>query len=99
MRACSSAPFAAIGWWRRRRSVETGPWLVAALVLLLVSGLLFAIHVPNGMFLHASVALAPHTYWLAMEGIVAVAGWAAARRRSLDAWRLARLLVVRCWPW
>jgi hypothetical protein len=88
------APFAAIGWWRRRRSVETGPWLVAALVLLLVSGLLFAIHVPNGMFLHASVALAPQTYWLAMEGIVAVSGWAAARRRSLDAGRLARLLAV-----
>ncbi len=88
------APFAAIGWWRRRRSVETGPWLVAAIVLLVVSGLLFAIHVPNGMFLHASVALAPHTYWLAMEGIVAVAGWAAARRRSLDAGRLARLLAV-----
>ena len=88
------APFAAIGWWRRRRSVETGPWLVAAVVLLLVSGLLFAIHVPNGMFLHASVALAPHTYWLALEGIVALAGWIAARRRSLDAGRLARLLVV-----
>jgi len=88
------APFALIGWWRRRRFAETGPWLVAALVLLLVSGLLFAIHVPNGMFLHASVALAPHTYWLAMEGLVAVAGWAAARRRSLDAWRLARLLIV-----
>jgi len=87
-------PFAAIGWWRWRRSVETGPWLVAALVLLLVSGLLFAIHVPNGMFLHASVALAPQTYWLAMEGIVAVAGWAAARRRSLDAGRLARPLAI-----
>jgi hypothetical protein len=40
------------------------------------------------------VALAPHTYWLAMEGIVAVAGWAGARRRSLDAGRLARLLAV-----
>ena len=88
------APFAAVGWWLRRRSTETGPWLVAAVVLLLFSGLLFAIHVPNGMFLHASVSLAPVTYWLAMEGIVAVAGWAAARRRSLDAGRLARLLSV-----
>ena len=88
------APFAAVGWWIRRRSTETGPWLVAALVLLLFSGLLFAIHVPNGMFLHASVSLAPVTYWLAMEGIVAVAGWVAARRRSLDAVRLARLLGV-----
>ncbi len=88
------APFAAVGWWRRRRSTETGPWLVAAIVLLLVSGLLFAIHVPNGMFLHASVALAPHTYWLAMEGIVATAGWVGARRRSPDAGRLARPLTV-----
>ena len=88
------APFAAIGWWRRRRSLETGPWLVAALVLLLVSGLLFAIHVPNGMFLHASVALAPCTYWLAMEGIAGCAGWAAARRRSLDAASLTRLLMA-----
>jgi 4-amino-4-deoxy-L-arabinose transferase-like glycosyltransferase len=88
------APFAAIGWWRRRRSVETGPWLVAAVVLLLVSGLLFAIHVPNGQFLHASVALAPHTYWLAMEGLMAVAGWASARRRSLEAGRLASVLTV-----
>ncbi|MGC8634292.1 MAG: hypothetical protein ACP5VP_06455 [Candidatus Limnocylindrales bacterium] len=67
---------------------------MAALVLLLFSGLLFAIHVPNGMFLHASVSLAPVTYWLAMEGIVAVAGWIAARRRSWDAGRLARLLAV-----
>ncbi len=88
------APFAAIGWWRRRRSTETGPWLVATIVLLLFSGLLFAIHVPNGMFLHASVSLAPVTYWLAMEGIVAVAGWAAARRRSWEPARLARLLAV-----
>ncbi len=88
------APLVAVGWWRRRRSVETGPWLVAAAVLLFVSGLLFAIHVPNGMFLHASVALAPHTYWLAMEGIVAAAGWAAVRRRALDPGRLARLLTV-----
>ncbi len=87
-------PFAAVGWWRRRRSLETGPWLVAAAVLLVVSGLLFAIHVPNGMFLHASVALAPCTYWLAMEGIVALAGWAAAQSRSLDATRLARLLMA-----
>ena len=88
------APFAAIGWWRRRRSTETGPWLVAAVVLLLFSGLLFAIHVPNGMFLHASVSLAPVTYWLTMEGIAAVAGWAAARRRGWNADRLARLLAV-----
>jgi hypothetical protein len=88
------APFAAIGWWRWRRSVETGPWLVAAVVLLIVSGLLFAIHVPNGMFLHASVALAPTTYWLAMEGLVAVAGWMAARGRDLDAGRLARVLAA-----
>jgi 4-amino-4-deoxy-L-arabinose transferase-like glycosyltransferase len=86
--------FAAIGWWIRRRSVETGPWLVAVVVLLLFSGLLFAIHVPNGMFLHASVSLAPVTYWLAMEGMVAVAGWVAARRRTWDPRRLARLLVV-----
>ena len=88
------APFAAVGWWIRRRSTETGPWLVAAVVLLLFSGLLFAIHVPNGMFLHASVSLAPVTYWLAMEGIVAVGGWIAARRRAWDGGRLARLLSV-----
>ena len=88
------APFAAIGWWRRRRSTETGPWLVAALVLLVFSGLLFAIHVPNGMFLHASVSLAPVTYWLAMEGIEAFARWAAARRRSWEAGRLARLVAA-----
>jgi hypothetical protein len=85
------APFVIAGAWRRRRSPDFGPAFAFAGVLLAVSVVLFAIHVPNGMFLHASVALAPHAYVLAVEAI-AVAGAVLAGRRAR--WHRERMTGV-----
>lgn len=73
-------PFTAVGAWVRRRDPLFVPWLVYAATLFLVSGLLFAVHVPFGTFLHSAVALVPHAYLLAIVG-VAEAVVRVARRR------------------
>jgi hypothetical protein len=73
-------PFAAIGGWLRRRDPMFTPWIAYAGALFAFSGLLFAIHVPFGTFLHSAVALVPHAYLLAVIGITAVIAWVAARR-------------------
>jgi hypothetical protein len=74
-------PFTALGGWLRRDDPNFAPWLVYAATLFLFSGLLFAIHVPFGTFLHSAVALVPHAYLLAVSGIGAVIAWVGARRR------------------
>jgi 4-amino-4-deoxy-L-arabinose transferase-like glycosyltransferase len=70
-------PLVAFGGRVARRSSSAAsaylPWLVSSAVVVSVSVAFFAVHVPNGMFLHASVALAPHAYVLAMEGAAAMA--------------------------
>jgi hypothetical protein len=38
------------------------------------------VHVPGGTFIHSAVALAPHGYILAMEGVAATVTWWFARR-------------------
>ena len=48
------------------------------------STLVSAIHVPGGTFIHSAVALAPHSYILALEGIAIAVAWVAARRPT---WR------------
>jgi 4-amino-4-deoxy-L-arabinose transferase-like glycosyltransferase len=73
-------PFTAIGGWLRRRDPLFAPWIVYAATLFAFSGLLFAIHVPFGTFLHSAVALVPHAYLLAVVGITAVVTWVAVRR-------------------
>jgi len=88
------APFAVAGAWRRRRSPEFGPAFAFAGVLLVVSVVFFAIHVPNGMFLHASVALAPHAYVLAVESIAVTGAVLAGRRAGWNSERMAGVLVV-----
>jgi hypothetical protein len=40
--------------------------------------------VPGGTFIHSAVALAPHAYILALEGVAIAVGWVAARRRAWD---------------
>jgi hypothetical protein len=74
-------PFVLWAGWRRRGSVLFGPWIVYAITLLLFSGLLFAVHVRYGTFLHSAVAVVPHAYVLGVEGIGLAVAWVARRRR------------------
>ena len=77
-------PTMVIGAWARRRSTDFGPFFVYAAILFAFSALVSAVHVPGGTFIHSAVALAPYSYILALEGIVIVIGWVAARRPSWD---------------
>lgn len=77
-------PFLVIGAWRRRRSADFGPFLVHSGVFFAFSGLVSAVHVPGGTFIHSAVGLAPHAWILALEGVAALVAWVAARR---PAWR------------
>jgi hypothetical protein len=85
------APFMVIGGWARRRSVDFGPFFVYAFLLFAFSAIVSAIHVPGGTFIHSAVALAPHSYVLALEGIALAVGWLAARR---PAWHAATAIRV-----
>ena len=87
------APFTAVGAWLSRRNPNFVPWLVYGVSLLLFSGLLFAVHVPYGTFLHSAVALMPHAYLLALAGIGAVVAWVARRRASWNAERATRVFA------
>ena len=73
-------PFMLIGAWQRRRSIDFGPFFLYAAILFAFSGLVSAIHVPGGTFIHSAVALAPYSYILALEGIAAGVAWVARRR-------------------
>ena len=75
-------PFLVIGAWLRRRSIDFGPFFVYAFILFAFSAIVSAVHVPGGTFIHSAVALAPHSYVLALEGVVAVVAWIARRRRA-----------------
>jgi len=85
-------PLMVIGAWRRRRSVDFGPFFAYAFALFAFSAIVSAVHVPGGTFIHSAVALAPHAYVLTMEGVAAAVGWIAARRRSWDRDRAIRVL-------
>jgi hypothetical protein len=86
-------PFMLIGGWRRRRSPDFGPFFVYAFLLFAFSTLVSAVHVPGGTFIHSAVALAPHGYVLALEGVVAAVAWIAARRPRWDPDTATRLFV------
>lgn len=75
------APLAALGAWQRRRDSVFTPFFVYAAALFAASGLLFAVHVPYGTFIHSAVALLPHTFVLVVVGVRSAVEWAAARRR------------------
>ena len=87
------APFLVVGAWLRRRSEAFGPFFAYAALLFAFSALVSAVHVSGGTFIHSAVALAPHGYVLALEGVVAVTLWLAARRPRWDASR-ARVAAV-----
>jgi len=76
------APFAAIGWWQRRRDVSFVPFSVYCIALFAANGLLFAVLVTHGTFIHSAVALLPHTALLTIAGIGAAVGWVARRRAT-----------------
>lgn len=78
-------PFALVGAWVRRRDPWFIPALIYAIVLFAASGLVFAVHVPYGTFIHSAVALLPHTFVLVVVGVGAVVRAVATRRPSWDA--------------
>jgi 4-amino-4-deoxy-L-arabinose transferase-like glycosyltransferase len=80
-------PFALVGAWVRRRDAWFVPAFVYAIVLFAASGLVFAVHVPYGTFIHSAVALLPHTFVLVVIGVGAAVRWVAARRPS---WNVAK---------
>ncbi len=87
------APFMVIGAWARRRSLDFGPFFLYAFLLFTFSTLVSAVHVPGGTFIHSAVALAPHAYILALEGVVIAVGWVAARRRAWDPMAATRVFI------
>lgn len=84
------APFATVGGWGHRHDDRFWPFFVYALTLFAASGLVFAVHVPHGTFIHSAVALLPHTFILVVVGIGTCVRWAASRRR----WELQRATDV-----
>jgi hypothetical protein len=82
-----------IGAWNRRRDAWFGPYLLYAIVLFLFSGIVSAVHVPGGTFIHSAVALAPHGYVLGLWGIVVAIGWLAKRRPTWNADQAGRIFV------
>lgn len=88
-------PFALVGAWRRRRDAAFGPYLCYAVILFLFSGIVSAIHVPGGTFIHSAVVLAPYGYLLALEGVAVLAARLATRRgRVADVEAAVRIYVV-----
>jgi hypothetical protein len=88
------APFTLLGGWVRRRDPVFWPWLVYGLTLFTFSALLFAVHVPYGMFLHSAVALVPHAYLAGLVGIAVAVDAVARRRTSWDAQRARRVISM-----
>ena len=87
------APFMVIGGWARRRSVDFGPFLAYAALLFGFSAIVSAVHVPGGTFIHSAVALAPHSYILALQGIALAVAWVARRRSHWDSEQALRVFI------
>jgi hypothetical protein len=87
-------PFLIVGAWIRRGSVDYRIFFIYSALLFAAAGLLFAIHVPLGMFLHSAVALVPHTYILVLEGVVAAVAWTARRRPTWNQAEATRFFLA-----
>ena len=83
-----------IGAWQHRLDAAFAPFFIYAIALFAASGLLFAIHVPYGTFIHSAVALLPHTYLLVIAGIGVVVAWVARRRSTWDAHQATRIFIA-----
>ena len=92
--ALALVPFMVMGAWRRRWDAAFGPYLGYAVLLFAFSAIVSAVHVPGGTFIHSAVALVPHGYVLALEGIAGGVAWIAARRRTWDAAAATRLFTA-----
>ena len=82
-----------VGAWHRRRDAAFGPYLAYAVALFAFSSIVSAVHVPGGTFIHSAVALAPHGYVLALEGIVVAVAWIARRRPTWNPAQASRIFV------
>ncbi len=85
------APFMVAGLWLRRHSPDFLPFFIYGALLFAFSGLVSAVHVPNGTFIHSGVALAPQAYLLALEAVVALVAWFARRRPTWNAANASRV--------
>ena len=83
-----------VGAWKRRVSVDFGPFLAYAIILFAFSAIVSAVHVPGGTFIHSAIALVPHGYLLALEGVAVMVGWVAARRRAWDREAASRVFTT-----
>ncbi len=92
--AFALAPFMLAGAWKRRSDATFGPYLGYATVLFAFSTLVSAVHVPGGTFIHSAVALLPHGFVLALEGVLATVGAIAARRSTWNAAQASRVFVT-----
>jgi hypothetical protein len=88
------APFVILGCWERRHSVDFGPFFLYAALLFGASGLLFAVHVPYGTFLHSAVALVPFSFIAGLEGLVIAARWMVPRRSGWTENNAIRLFLI-----
>jgi len=88
------APLMVVGGWARRRSPAFGPFFAYAALLFAFSGLVSAVHVPGGTFIHSAAGLAPHAYVLALEGVAVAVAWVAARRSTWSAVTATRFFSV-----
>ena len=84
-------PAALVGAWVKRRDFSFRPFLIYGATLFAASGLVFAVHVPTGMFIHSSVALLPHTFLLVVAGIAAIVAWVGRRRPN---WNVATATAI-----
>ncbi len=87
-------PPLAFGAWARRHSADVLPFFTYAAILFAFSGLVSAVHVPGGTFIHSAVALAPYSYILALEGIALGVRWIAQRRATWNAPLATRVFSV-----
>ena len=87
-------PFMLIGAWTRRRSVDFQPWFLYAVVVFLGAAIIYPAHVPGGAFIHSAIGLSGHAFILALEGVLAMVGWLAARRPKWDRERAGQVFVV-----
>jgi hypothetical protein len=86
-------PFLIIGAWIRRGSLDYRIFFIYSALLFAAAGLIFAIHVPLGMFLHSAVALVPHSYILVLEGVMAAVAWTARRRPTWNQAEASRFFL------
>jgi hypothetical protein len=87
-------PFIVAGAWLRRHSPDFLPFLLYAGLLFAFSAIVSAVHVPNGTFIHSGAALAPQSYLLALEAVLALVTWVARRRPSWNAESAGRVFTA-----